>query len=116
MKEVNRKDYIDRLDRKRGNRLVKIVTGLRRCGKSYLLFTLFRRHLLEQGVDAGHIIALSLDDIENSHLLNPKELYHYVLQQVKDNQTHYVLLDEIQLVDGFEAVLSGVLHREILDV
>jgi len=116
MKEVNRKDYIDRLDRKRGNRLVKIVTGLRRCGKSYLLFTLFRRHLLEQGVDAGHIIALSLDDIENSHLLNPKELYHYVLQQVKDNQTHYVLLDEIQLVDGFEAVLNGFLHRENLDV
>jgi len=116
MREVNRKDYIDHLDRKRGNRLVKIVTGLRRCGKSYLLFTLFRRQLLEQGVDAEHIIALSLDDIENSHLLDPKELYHYVLQQVKDNQTHYVLLDEIQLADGFEAVLNGFLHRENLDV
>lgn len=116
MKEVSRKEYISRLDEKRGNRMVKVITGIRRCGKSYLLFNLFRRHLREQGVDEGHIIALALDDMQSQQYLAPEALYHYVLNQVKDTAMYYVLLDEIQLVTGFETVLNSFLHHDNLDV
>ena len=116
MKEVGRNEYLTRLESKRGNRMVKVITGIRRCGKSYLLFTLFRRHLLAQGVDEQHIIALALDDMLNEEYRNPKALYQYVLDRIADNQMYYVLLDEIQLVEGFEAVLNGFLHRDNLDV
>ena len=116
MKEVSRSEYITRLDSKRGNRMVKVITGIRRCGKSYLLFHLFRRHLMEQGIHDDHIIALALDDFMNQQYLQPEALYRYVTERIKDNEMHYVLLDEIQLVEGFEAVLNGFLHRDNLDV
>ena len=116
MKEVSRSEYITRLDGKRGNRMVKVITGIRRCGKSYLLFHLFRRHLMEQGINDDHIIALALDDFMNQQYLQPEALYRYVTERIKDNEMHYVLLDEIQLVEGFEAVLNGFLHRDNLDV
>lgn len=116
MKEVSRSEYISRLDGKRGNRMVKVITGIRRCGKSYLLFHLFRRHLMEQGINDDHIIALALDDFMNQQYLQPEALYRYVTERIKDNEMHYVLLDEIQLVEGFEAVLNGFLHRDNLDV
>ena len=116
MKEVLRTDYIDWLDRKRGNGLVKIITGVRRCGKSYLLFTLFRRHLLEQGVKNDHIIALALDDYENRQYQEADALYKYVRSKIVDSQRYYILLDEIQLVSGFEAVLNGFLHIESVDI
>ena len=116
MKEVSRSEYITRLDGKRGNRMVKVITGIRRCGKSYLLFHLFRRHLMEHGVKDDHIIALALDDFINQQYLQPEALYRYVTERIKDNEMHYVLLDEIQLVDDFEAVLNGFLHRDNLDV
>ena len=74
MREVSRNEYLTRLESKRGNRMVKVITGIRRCGKSYLLFTLFRRHLLAQGVDEQHIIALALDDMLNEEYRNPKAL------------------------------------------
>lgn len=116
MKEVSRSEYITRLDGKRGNHMVKVITGIRRCGKSYLLFHLFRRHLMEQGIHDDHIIALALDDFMNQQYLQPEALYLYVTERIKDNEMHYVLLDEIQLVEGFEAVLNGFLHRDNLDV
>lgn len=116
MKEVSRNEYLTRLDRKRGNRMVKVITGIRRCGKSYLLFTLFRRHLLATGVDKQHIISLALDDMGNQKYHNPEVLYQYVLDQVVDDQMYYILLDEIQMVRRFEAVLNGFLHRDNLDV
>ena len=116
MKEVSRKEYIARLDEKRGNGMVKVITGIRRCGKSYLLFNLFRRHLTEQGIDESHIISLALDDILNQRYLIPEALYRHVTEQVKDNKMYYVLLDEIQLVSGFETVLNSFLHRGNLDV
>lgn len=116
MKEVSRSEYITRLDGKRGNHMVKVITGIRRCGKSYLLFHLFRRHLMEQGIHDDHIIALALDDFMNQQYLQPEALYRYVTERIKDNEMHYVLLDEIQLVEGFEAVLNGFLHRDNLDV
>ena len=116
MKEIQRIDYIDWLDRKKGNGLVKIITGLRRCGKSYLLFTLFRKHLLEQGIDESHIIALALDDFENKQYQEANALYKYVKEKITDDDRYFVLLDEIQLVDGFEAVLNGFLHVPNIDV
>lgn len=116
MEEVLRTDYIDWLDRKRGNGLVKIITGVRRCGKSYLLFTLFKRHLLEQGVKDDHIIALALDDYENKQYQDADSLYKYIRSKVVDSAPYYILLDEIQLVKGFEAVLNGFLHINGVDV
>ena len=116
MREVSRKDYVDWLDRKQGNGLIKIITGVRRCGKSYLLFTLFRRHLAEKGVAADHIIALALDDYDNRQYLEADELYRFVRSMVTDTEKYYVLLDEIQLVSGFEAVLNGFLHWPNVDV
>lgn len=116
MKEVDRKDYIDWLLRKRGNGLIKIITGVRRCGKSYLLFKLFRRKLIEYGVDEDHIIALALDDFSNKKYHNPEELYNYVKNRIKDEDKYYILLDEIQLVDDFVYVLNGFLHISNVDV
>ena len=116
MYEVSRTDYIDWLDRKQGNGLIKIVTGVLRCGKSYLLFTLFRRHLLEKGVQDDHIVALALDDYDNRQYLEADELYRYIRSKVNDGGHYFILLDEIQLVKGFEAVLNGFLHWENVDV
>ncbi len=116
MKEVLRTDYIEQLDRKRGNGLVKIITGVRRCGKSYLLFTLFKRHLLEQGVKNDHIIALALDDYENKQYQDADMLYKYVRSRIVDSERYYILLDEIQLVAGFEIVLNSFLHIEGVDI
>lgn len=116
MYEVSRTDYIDWLDCKQGNGLIKIVTGGRRCGKSYLLFTLFRRHLIEKGVQDDHIVALALDDYDNRQYLDADELYKYVRSKVNDGEHYYILLDEIQLVKGFEAVLNGFLHWKNVDV
>lgn len=116
MYEVSRTDYIDWLDRKQGNGLIKIVTGVRRCGKSYLLFTLFRRHLLEKGVQDDHIVALALDDYDNRQYLEADALYRYIRSKVNDGGHYFILLDEIQLVKGFEAVLNGFLHWKNVDV
>jgi len=108
--EVSRADYIALLDAKRGNNLVKIITGVRRCGKSYLLFNLFRRHLLEQNIPEDHIISLALDDFSNRKYLKAEELYDYVTGHIHDNGHYYILLDEIQMVEGFESVLNGFMH------
>ena len=116
MKEVSRKDYIEQLDRKKRNGLIKIITGIRRCGKSYLLFTLFKRHLLQIGVPENHIISLALDDYGNRQFLNPDALYNYVRNQIVDDQLYYILLDEIQLVKGFEYVLNGFLRISNADI
>ena len=116
MKEVDRIDYIDWLFRKRDNGLIKIVTGVRRCGKSYLLFKLFRRKLIESGVADNRIIALALDDFSNRKYLNPEELYNYVKSRITDDEKYYILLDEIQLVEDFVPVLNGFLHLSNVDV
>lgn len=114
--EVSRSDYIKRLSSKRGNGLVKIVTGVRRCGKSYLLFNLFRKHLIAEGVPDNHIISLALDDYANKRFLNPDELYNYVRGRITDLSPYIILLDEIQLVPGFESVLNGFLRIPNADV
>lgn len=116
MFEVSRTDYVETLKAKRHNGLVKIITGVRRCGKSYLLFTLFRRFLMEDGVAEDQIIALALDDFKNRKYLDPEALYNYVSDKVSGDKPHYILLDEIQLVDGFESVLNGFLHIPNVDI
>ncbi|MBQ1816737.1 MAG: ATP-binding protein [Bacteroidaceae bacterium] len=114
--EVSRSDYIKRLSSKRGNGLVKIVTGVRRCGKSYLLFNLFRKHLIAEGVPDNHIISLALDDYANKRFLNSDELYNYVRGRITDSSPYIILLDEIQLVPEFESVLNGFLRIPNADV
>ena len=114
--EVSRSDYIKRLSSKRGNGLVKIVTGVRRCGKSYLLFNLFRKHLIAEGVPDNHIISLALDDYANKRFLNPDELYNYVRGRITDSSPYIILLDEIQMVPEFESVLNGFLRIPNADV
>jgi predicted AAA+ superfamily ATPase len=96
--------------------MVKIITGIRRCGKSYLLFKLFCNHLLESGIKEDHIISIALDDFGNRKLQNPDELYNYVKGQIVDNEDYYVLLDEIQLVPEFESVINGFMHIPNADI
>lgn len=100
-----------------GNGLVKIVTGGRRCGKSFLLFTIFHNYLLEQGIDENHIIELSLDDRKSRPLRNPDALLEYVENRLqKDGKVHYVILDEIQLVDDFVEVLLSLMHIRQIEI
>lgn len=112
-----RKYYLDRLIAGEGNGLVKIVTGGRRCGKSFLLFKLFRDYLLEHGIQENHIIELSLDDRENISLRNPDKLLEYIYSRIgKDGKTHYVIIDEVQLVDHFIEVLLSLMHKQGLEI
>lgn len=95
---INRDGYLDTLWQKRGNGLVKIITGVRRCGKSYILFNLFRERLLSSGVDPGHIISLALDSDENAQYRNPILLGDYLRSMLKSDGMNYILLDEVQFV------------------
>ncbi len=116
MKEIKREHYLNELIDRKENGLIKIVTGIRRCGKSYLLDPIFKNHLLSNGVKEDHIIKIDLEDRQNKEFLNPDILEKYILDQIKDNETYYVILDEIQKVDDFESVLNGFLHIRNLDV
>ena len=113
---IERNDYLNKLILKKENGLIKIITGIRRCGKSYLLDPIFKDYLLNAGVDEKHIIKLDLDNIKNEKYLDPHELYDYVESKIVDDKMHYVLIDEIQKVQNFEAVLNGFLHIRNLDV
>lgn len=114
--EIKRDHYLNKLIGHKKNGLVKIVTGIRRCGKSYLLFKLFRDHLISSGVKEDHIISVALDDYGNKHLLDPDELYRHVKNSITDGGDYYILLDEIQLVKDFESVVNGFLHIPSADV
>ena len=114
--EIKRDHYLNKLIGHKKNGLVKIVTGIRRCGKSYLLFKLFRDHLISSGVKEDHIISVALDDYGNKHLLDPDELYRHVKNSITDGGDYYILLDEIQLVKDFESVVNGFLHINSADV
>ena len=116
MTEIKRDMYLQRIVKRMGNGRAKVITGIRRSGKSYLLFTLFRKYLLSSGVDEGHIIAIALDDDENEHLLDRHALGLEIRSRIKDEQTYYVFLDEIQNVEGFEMVINGLLRKPNVDV
>ena len=114
---IKRKKYLDMLIAGQGNGLVKIVTGGRRCGKSFLLFTLFHNYLVEQGIAEDHIIEVSLDDRRNRKLRDPDHLLDYVDAHIlPDGKTHYVILDEIQLADDFVEVLLSLMHNRQLEI
>ena len=101
MMEIKRNYYLNKLISKRNNKLIKIVTGIRRCGKSYLLDPIFKDYLLDNGVDENHIIKLELDSIENEECTDPKKLYEYVMEKIVDKEIYYIILDEIQKVTNF---------------
>ena len=114
--EIKRDLYLNKLIRKKNNGLIKIVTGVRRCGKSYLLFNLFHNHLLEEGVDEEHIIEVALDDRSNKELRNPDNMLKFVKERIIDKETYYIILDEVQLLDEFEDVLNSFLHIRNADI
>ena len=114
--EFKRDVYLDKLISRKENGLIKIITGIRRCGKSYLLDPLFRNYLIESGIREDHIIKLELDKEENKKYRDSHELNKYIKSQIKDKNMYYILLDEIQMVEDFELVLNGFLYERNLDV
>ena len=114
---VTRQKYLEMLVAGQGNGLVKIVTGGRRCGKSFLLFQIFHQYLLQHGVDEGHLIEVSLDDRRNRKLCDPDALLDYLDSRIKsDGKTNFIFLDEIQLVDDFIGVLLSLMHTPNTEV
>ena len=114
--EIKRDIYLDRLIRREKNGLIKVVTGVRRCGKSYLLFNLFHTYLLDKGVREDHIIEIALDDRSNKELRDPDNMLKYVKERIIDRDTYYIILDEVQLLNEFEDVLNSFLHIRNADV
>ena len=114
--EIKRNIYLNKLISKKHNGLIKVVTGIRRCGKSYLLFNLFKKHLLAEGVDTRHIIEIAFDSFENKKFRDPEVLYPYMKEQIQDEDMYYVLLDEVQLLDEFEAVLNSLIRMKNVDI
>ncbi len=113
---IRRDAYLNQIISGKGNGLIKIITGIRRCGKSFLLFELFHRHLIEQGIDENHIIKIAFDDWEFRELCDPVKMMEYVKDHIADEDTHYILLDEVQLLDEFVPVLNGLLRKKNLDI
>ena len=114
--EIKRDYYLQKLIDRKNNHLIKIITGIRRCGKSYLLNHLFKNYLLDNGVSSNHIIMIALDDDGNSDLLDSKNLRKYIDDKILDDNLYYILLDEIQMVPNFEGLLNGLLRKENLDI
>ena len=128
--EISRDFYLEKLIKRKNNGLIKVVTGIRRCGKSFLLNNLFYHHLLESGVDTDHIIRFAFDSADDLHLIgesliqmnkekrgaDPEKFTAYIRAKVADDGTYYLLLDEIQMLDCFEAVLNGYLRKENMDI
>ena len=114
--EIKRDFYLQKLIDRENNGLIKIVTGIRRCGKSYLLNTLFCNYLNEKGVDNDHIIKVALDSEESLPLLESMALTNYVKERIKDDKVYYIILDEIQKVTNFVAILNGFLRLPNVDI
>ena len=110
--EIQRQLYLNELIRKRGNGFVKVITGLRRCGKSYLMRTLFKNHLLSSGVLPGHIVEMAFDEYDNREYCVPETFYDYAKRKLEEHPDCIFLLDEIQLLGDFESVLNGLLGRK----
>lgn len=113
---IQRNKYLNKLITKKWNGMIKVITGIRRCGKSYLLFELFKKHLIENGVKPNKIIEISLDSVEFEDLHDRKKLNEYIKSKITNNEKYYILLDEIQLVKGFETLLNGFLKQKNIDV
>lgn len=116
MKSIERKKYLDELVSLRHNGMIKVITGMRRCGKSYLLFEIFTSYLEKNGITPDHMIKVDLEDYKNREMRNPDNLYAYVESRITDDKMHYILLDEVQMLDNFEDVLNGFLRMRNVDV
>ncbi len=114
--EIKRDRYLNLLISKKHNGLIKVITGMRRCGKSYLLFTLFKDYLLSEGIEKSHIIEIAFDAYENKQYRDPDVLYPYLKEKIKDDGMYYVLLDEVQLLGEFEAILNSLTRMKNVDV
>jgi len=114
--QIKRDIYLNKLILRKHNGMIKVITGIRRCGKSFLLFNLFKEHLLSSGVDSSHIIQIAFDDFENKTYRDPNVLYPFVKSKIKDDKMYYILLDEVQLLEEFEDVLNGFLRIPNVDI
>ena len=114
--EIKRDAYLEQLKIRKDNGMIKIITGIRRCGKSFLLFVLFKKYLMISGIYNYHIIEIDLDGIENEELRDPKKCYQYIKDAMKDGQNYYLLLDEVQFMPRFEEVLNSLLRIGNIDV
>lgn len=114
--EIRRDIYLKKLINRMHNGMIKVVTGIRRSGKSYLLFTIFKDYLLSEGVDEDHIISIELDRLENKKYRNPYVILEQIRSQLIDSKDYYIFLDEVQLLDQFEDVLNSLLHIKNVDV
>ena len=114
--EIRRDIYLNKLISKKQNGLIKVVTGMRRCGKSYLLFNLFKEYLTKEGVAENHIIEIAFDSFENKKYRDPEVLFPYLMEKISDDEMYYVLLDEVQMLDDFESVLNSLGRKQNVDV
>ena len=114
--EIRRDIYLNKLISKKHNGLIKVITGMRRCGKSYLLFNLFREHLIEEGIGKDHIIEIAFDSFESKKYRDPEVLYPYLMEHLADDDMHYILLDEVQLLGDFESILNSLGRKKNVDV
>lgn len=114
--EIKRDDYIEKLKNRLHNGMIKVITGIRRSGKSYLIFELFKQYILDNHADNEHIIMLEFDRLENKEYRKPEIALNYIKSCIKDNKMYYVLLDEIQMLEDFVEVLNSLLHVKNVDV
>ena len=114
--QIERNAYIEKLKLREKNGLAKVITGIRRSGKSYLLFKLYKDYLLSNGIDHSHIIQIALDSLENERLHEKHEIYNFVKSQIKDREWYYVFIDEIQFTEGFSEVINSLLHIQNIDL
>lgn len=114
--EIKRDNYLNQLVMRKDNGMIKVITGIRRCGKSFLLFKIFKRYLLENGIDSEHIIEIALDGIESEELRDPRICYKHIKTMMKDEQKYYLFLDEVQFMPRFEEMLNSLLRMDNIDV
>ena len=113
---IKRDIYLNKLVERKNNGMVKVITGIRRCGKSFLLFKLFKEYLLNDDVKEDHIIEIAFDGIDVDELRDPKVCYSYIKERILDDETYYILLDEVQFMERFEEVLNALLRTENTDI
>lgn len=113
---IRRDTYLNKLISKKQNGLIKVITGIRRCGKSYLLFNLFRNYLIESGVDSSHIIEMTFDSYENKRYRDPEIFFPYIKEKISDSGLYFILLDEIQLLEDFESILNSLSRLPNTDI
>ena len=114
--EIKRDIYLNKLISKKHNGLIKVITGIRRCGKSYLLFNLFRDHLANEHIADDHIMEMAFDSYENKKYRDPDLFLPYLKERISDREMYYVLLDEVQMLDDFESVLNSLARMKNVDV